>query len=586
MRFIFGSFKTLTALCVVVLTGLPLVACAHPTEGQITLEDSRALLAPTDPALLGGGHSFAGSYLAARFAQRQQDWVAAQHYMNAVVNFDENNQLIVHRAFLLSLGAGEWTAARRLADRLIAERDGTGEIDLPLIFSASEALARSEYKTAIELVGRLPDTGFGQYTKPLITAWAMAGAGERDAAIEFLRGHADDDDPTFNLHAGMIYDVSGDAENAARHFTAALDDSLTLHNALLLAEFFTRHGDAATAARIYDGIGPLYAPRAKAKTGNEDRRMVRSYADGAAVAMFEMATLLFERRYFDTAQIYARLVQALSPRSDFGRLMIGDIASIGEHYPEALASYESIRPASPLHLLAQLRIAEAFESADLTDAAEKVLRSLAAKPEARHQAMVALGDLHRRRENFVQAVSVYDEILAEIGEPTEAHWALVYARGMSLERANDWERAEKDLLLALTFQPDNPMILNYIGYTWVDKGVNLQKAVDFIRRAVALRPDDGYILDSYGWAYYRMGDMGQAVYWLEKSVALVPDDSTILDHLADAYWQTGRHSEARFKWLRAKELSKDADFRAGIDRKIKRGIEPAATVVVQKDTSL
>jgi len=587
MTSIFGSSKTLTALCVLALMSVPLVACANSSQ-TTEINTTVFALSPAPAADMPAGSTFSGNYLAARFAQRQQDWAAAQHYMNAVVNFDENNELMTNRAFLLSLGAGELPAARRLAERIVSEQqNGT---DIALIFMASEAMARGEFNAALDLVARLPDDGFGQYTKPLMTAWAKVGLGDRAGAITHLAEYSEETDPTYNLHLGMMYDLEGDMENAAKHYTIALEDSLSLHNALLLAEFFERHGDNALAQRLYDGIGSLYsnALHTTAATGKAQtkRGMIRKPADGAAVAMFELATMLFERRSFDSAQIYGRLVMVLSPNSTFGRLMIGDIASINEHYPEAVAAYGEIPQKSPLYLLSRLRIAEVYESAELTDEAVKLLRGLAALPQARVQALTSLGDMYRRHENFIQAVAVYDEILAEIGEPAEAHWALVYARGMSLERANEWDRAEKDLLLALTFQPDNPMILNYIGYTWVDKGVNLQKGMDFIRRAVALRPDDGYILDSYGWAFYRLGDMEQAVYWLEKSVALVPDDSTILDHLADAYWQAGRQTEARFKWQHARELSKDSTFRAAVERKLRHGLEPAATVVVQKDTSL
>ncbi|MDP2205958.1 MAG: tetratricopeptide repeat protein [Alphaproteobacteria bacterium] len=582
MTSFFCSFKTLTMVCALALVGSPLVAFAN-SEQTTEINQALFVLTPVASGDLQTGSTFSGNYLAARFAQRQQDWTAAQHYMNAVVEFDENNELMANRAFLLSLGAGELPAARRLAERILTDQqNGT---DIALIFLASEALKRGEFQSALDLVAKLPEDGFGQYTKPLMTAWAQFGLGDRAGAVTHLSAYSEETDPTYNLHLGMMYDIEGDMANAAKHYTIALEDSLTLHNALLLADFFERHGDKATAHRLYDGLGSLYSKTA-APTPASGHSMIRSPADGAAVALFELATMLFERRSFDSAQIYGRLVLVLAPQSDFGRLMIGDIAAINEHHPEAVAAYGEIAKNSPLYLLARLRIAEVYETADLPDAASGMLRDLAALPQARTQALTALGDMHRRREDFVQAVAVYDEILTEIGEPAEPHWALIYARGMSLERANEWDRAEKDLLLALTFQPDNPMILNYIGYTWVDKGVNLQKGMDFIRRAVALRPDDGYILDSYGWAFYRLGDMEQAVYWLEKSVALVPDDSTILDHLADAYWQTGRKTEARFKWQHARGLSKDADFRASVERKIKTGIEPAATVVVQKDTSL
>lgn len=593
MKTIFCSYKTLTVACAFAFVGLPFFAALPQAETAqthtIEISDghfAQSTLRITDTPT---GNTFSGNYLAARFAQRQQDWPAAQHYMNAVVSFDSENELMTSRAFLLSLGAGEYPAARRLAEKITAEhQNGT---DIAAIFMACEAMTRGEFQTAADMVARLPDDGFGQYTKPLLTAWAKVGLGDRAGAIAHLSEYSEETDPTYNLHLGMMYDLAKDKENALKHYTAAMDDSLTLHSALLLADFFTRSGDTETAARLYDGIGDLYTtaqakPAAPVSYEQAIASMIRTPADGASVAMFDLSTMLFERRSFDSAQIYSHLVMILSPHSDFGQLMVGDIATINEHYGPAATAYGKIPAASPLYLLSRLRVAETYEAAGKTEAAATLLRTLAAIPQTRMQALTALGDMYRRNENFTQAITIYDEILADVTEPGEDHWALIYARGMSLERANEWDRAEKDLLLALSFQPENPMILNYIGYTWIDKGVNLQKGMDFVRRAVNLRPDDGYILDSYGWAFYRLGDMQQAVYWLEKSVALVPDDTTILDHLADAYWQSGRHTEARFKWQRARTLSKDADFRAAVDRKLRNGMEPAATTLVHKDTSL
>ncbi|MDY0010089.1 MAG: tetratricopeptide repeat protein [Bdellovibrionales bacterium] len=584
MKTIFCSYKTLTVACAFAFAGMPFFATlpqADTTQAHsIEISDSHFAQAPARITDMPTGNTFSGNYLAARFAQRQQDWPAAQHYMNAVVNFDSENELMTSRAFLLSLGAGEYPAARRLAEKITAEhQNGT---DIASIFMACEAMTRGEFQTAADMVARLPDDGFGQYTKPLLTAWAKVGMGDRTGAIAHLSEYSEETDPTYNLHLAMMYDIAGDTENAAKHYTASMEDNLSLHNVLLLADFFTRSGNTEMASRLRDGIGDLYnVPAAK-----NNPPMIRTPADGAAVAMFDLATMLFERRSFDSAQIYSHLVMILSPQSDFGRLMVGDIATINEHYGPAAAAYGKIPATSPLYLLSRLRIAETYEAANKTEAAATLLRELSAMPQTRMQALTALGDMHRRNENFTQAIAIYDEILADVTEPGEDHWALIYARGMSLERANEWDRAEKDLLLALSFQPDNPMILNYIGYTWIDKGVNLQKGMDFVRRAVNLRPDDGYILDSYGWAFYRLGDMQQAVYWLEKSVALVPDDTAILDHLADAYWQSGRHTEARFKWQRARTLSKDADFRAAVERKLRNGMEPAATTLVHKDTSL
>ena len=299
---------------------------------------------------------------------------------------------------------------------------------------------------------------------------------------------------------------------------------------------------------------------------------ITTAADGAAYALFDIASLLYERRAFDSAQIYGQLVQMLMPQSPYVLMMLGDIAALNENYPQAIAYYHKIPQTAALHWLSQMRVAEVYQSNGHNDRAINLLTDLSQQPQTRIQALITLGDIHRRAENFAQAVEVYDQALTGIDVLTEDHWPIIYARGMSLERANNWDRAEKDLLMALEFQPDNPMILNYIGYSWADKGVHLDKALDYIHRAVTLRPDDGYILDSYGWALYKTGDFEGAIEWLEKAVALVPGDATILDHLGDAYWQVGRRSEAQFQWKRAMMNTKDAAFKTSIDEKLTKGI--------------
>jgi tetratricopeptide (TPR) repeat protein len=277
----------------------------------------------------------------------------------------------------------------------------------------------------------------------------------------------------------------------------------------------------------------------------------------------------------------------LMPDSPFALLMMGDIAALNKQYPEALASYDSIPQGAPLYWLSRMRVAEVYEASDHMDMAVGLLTDLSKYKPTRLNALVSLGDLYRRHEDFAHALAAYDSALADIGTLTEEHWPVIYARGMALERLNNWTRAEKDLLQALSFQPDNPMILNFIGYSWVDKGVHLDKAMDFIRKAVLLRPDDGYILDSYGWAFFRTGRYADAVKWIEQAVQRVPDDPTILDHLGDAYWQVGRHNEARFKWNRANEISQDGAFKTVIQEKLRKGLATVPQLhAVQKEANL
>lgn len=542
----FRVFGALGIVAVVAVTALN--ACAASEQ---TMKDEGVYVDAAPPA----GLTLSGNYLAGRFAQRRQDWDAAQEYMNEVVRRDDGNAMLEQRAFLLSVGAGEYDRARRLAEKIFARNDENTE--LSLIYLSCDAFTRNDFKTALDMAQRLPDDGFGQYTKPLLTAWALAGQGKKQEALEMLKAHADPSDPAYNLHAGMIEEISGDRAAALSHYQAAMaSGELALHAVALIAD-----------------------------VSKGEKRKLHA-ADGAGVALFDLAALLYERRAFDSAQIYASMVRMLMPQYPFSALLLGDVAAFHEQHAKAISFYDSVAKDSPVYWMSRLRVAEVHESLGRPDRAEALLTELAKSPENRQQALTALGDLYRREGRFDRALAAYDAALADVGQLTEEHWAIVYARGMSLERLNDWSRAEKDLLLALKFQPENPMILNFIGYSWVDKGVHLDRALELLSRAVALSPDDGYILDSYGWAFYRTGRYDEAVKWLERSVARVPDDPVILDHLGDAYWRDGRESEAKFKWKRARDISTDASFKSLVEGKIRRGMEPAPVATAHKEAKL
>lgn len=545
-----------------------LVACSGEDRARRAQEAYALASQIPTPAM-----TLSGNYLAGRFAQRAQDWDAAQSYMTSVAEIDHSNLPMLQRAFLLSLGSGQYSKARAQAMALMSDQyRSVAETDLAIVFLACDHLSRNEFSQARDMVQMLSDDGFGDYTKPLLSAWTLAGEGKPAEALNLLKQNAGGNDATYSLHAGMIEALAGNKDAAIGHYKVVMENGLTLQSAVIIGRFFERHGMQDVSREIFDKLGRLYPFNpfeAQAGTVVAGDGEISRAADGASVALFDIATLLYERRSYDSAQIYGSLAALLSPQSPFIHLMMGDIAALNQQPEKALASYDMIREGSSLYWLSRMRVAEVYEINGNLDAATEQLTKLAQNPQTRVEALVTLGDIHRRNENFAEAVKAYDGALEGIETITEDHWAVIYARGMALERLDRWAQAEKDLLTALDLQPDNPMILNFIGYSWADKGVNLDRAVDYIRRAVELRPGDGAILDSLGWALYKQGNYADAADWIEKAAAMLPDDPTILDHLGDAYWQTGRTQEARFQWQRARGLSKDAVFRQGLEVKIK-----------------
>jgi Flp pilus assembly protein TadD len=190
----------------------------------------------------------------------------------------------------------------------------------------------------------------------------------------------------------------------------------------------------------------------------------------------------------------------------------------------------------------------------------------------RWDTLMLLGNLWRSEKDFPKAVSAYDRAVTRIGKLEERHWNLLYARGIANERAKNWPRAEADFKKALELKPNEPYVLNYLAYTWVDRGENLEEAKKMLDEAVRQKPEDGAIVDSVGWAYYRLGNMEKALEYLEKAIEITPEDSAINDHLGDVYWRVGRRAEARFQWNRALSLNPEPEDVAKIKEKLEKGL--------------
>lgn len=531
--------------------------------------------APDLQSIVPPSKSLSGSYLAGRFAQRQQDWDAAHTYMSTVLNYDHNNSQMIQRTFLLSLGSGNFEKAKQLAERIIKSKDNT---ELALIFLSCDALSHDQYKTSMQYLDQLPAEGFGQYTKPLLTAWTLMGMGKKEQAIKILTQNTAPDDPTFHMHLGMIEEMTGNMAGAAKNYEITMANGLDLHTAVMVGTFFQRYGKPDVTHRIYESLDKVYPfnPFIGALSSQDPQKKLASNitraADGAALALFDLATLLYSKHAYDSAQIYGSMVQLLDPHSPFAKLMMGDIAALNNRYDKAIDEYNSVTKETPIYWISRMREAEVFEISGQIDKSIDMLTTMSREKATRIQALVTLGDTYRRHDRYPEAITAYDEALADIAPVKAEHWPIIYARGIAKERAKRWDLAEKDLLQALSFQPDNPMILNFIAYSWADHGINLDKALEYAKQAATLRPHDGYILDSYGWTLFRLAKYQESIQWLEQAVEEVPNDSTLLDHLGDAYWQVGRQNEARYQWRHAGDLSHDASFKTIVQQKLQHGI--------------
>lgn len=524
----------------------------------------------------------AGNYLAGRFAQHQQDWGNAQYYTSKVFSQDKQNEFLAERAFLLSLGSGKMAEAKEYAQHFLNKDKNLNE--LALIFMTSDAIKNNKFAEALNYVETMPETGLGQYAKPLLKVWSLVGLKRFDEAKAVLKDGSFEFDPTYHIHAGLIAEYQNNNKEAAEHYKIAMANGLELHSAIIIANFFERYGRPEISQDIYKNLDAMYPykPFSRSRKENSNFANITSPAKGASLAIFDLTSILYNNRAYDSANVYGNIVQMLDANSDFTKIMLGDIAAIYSRNDDAAKIYNSIKKGSPVFWLAKTRVSEVYELKGELSKSIDILKDMAQDTAIKPQVMVSLGDMYSQNNDYANAVNAYDAALADVKDIKEEHWAIIYARGIAKEKVTTWDNAEKDLLAALKMQPHNPSILNFIAYSWAEKGINLDQALAYAQHAAELKPYDGAIIDSYGWILFRMGKYQQAAETIEQAVELLPDDSVILDHLGDAYWKTGRENDARRLWHRAAADSKDAKFKQLSLDKIRHGIITADELQTQK----
>jgi tetratricopeptide (TPR) repeat protein len=347
----------------------------------------------------------------------------------------------------------------------------------------------------------------------------------------------------------------------------------------ILGNFYKRAGYSEKAQEIYESylenVSNVYMvdqALARLKNDTMPEAVVASVRDGMAEALFNISSALRQEGAEKMALIYSRLAGFLRPDFPINQILLAEIYGLQGRKESAKSLYESIRPGTFYRWMANLRVAFILNDLNRTEEALVMLRSLADTRPASVEALANMGDILRTKERFTEAITAYDEAVSRIDQLEQRHWVLFYGRGIALERTKLWQHAEDDLLRALELQPDQPYVLNYLGYAWVEQGINLERAREIIEQAVKLKPFDGYIVDSLGWVLFRFGEFDRAVRELERAVELRPYDSTINDHLGDAYWQTGRRNEAHFQWRRALNFDPTPELAAAIETKLINGL--------------
>mgnify|MGYP001029739420 FL=1 len=525
------------------------------------------------------GLTVSGSYLAARHASVDRDASAAAAFYRAALRSDPKNNELLDRAFIASLADGDIAEAVKLADRLLVI-DKNNRV--ARLVAGVRALKQKQYAAAQQNINQSVRGPITDLVATLLSAWASYGAGHTQTAISNIDKLAGPEwYPIFkDLHAGMILELANKQKDAGVRFERAykLDDS-ALRVTDAYARWLSRNKDDAAAAALYEAFDKKLARHPlvvegirEAKAGKKMQPLAETPQQGAAEALYGIGASLTRRGGEDLALVYLQLALYLNPNHALALLSLADLYESVKKPAMAINIYERVPANSPLKRNAQIQLATDLDAVDRTDEGIKILKDVVGEDPKDAEAIMALGNIERSRKKFADCAETYTRGIDQQANADKPNWVLYYFRGICFERSKQWAKAETDLKKALEMQPEQPHVLNYLGYSWIDQGINLDEAMKMIRRAVEQRPDDGYIVDSLGWAYYRIADYDNAVKNLERAIDLKPEDPTINDHLGDAYWRVGRTLEAKFQWQHAKDLKPEPEELPKIEAKLRDGL--------------
>lgn len=527
----------------------------------------------------------AGNFLAGRFAQDTHDLGTAAAFLRGAVRDDPEELEVLRRAHLALAADGQLGEAAEISRRVL--KYDTDAAIAAVIVAEQDAKA-GRWSAAKDRLDALPKRGFNVVLVPLLSAWAEMGQGHVDRALADLDALNADGHQTalYEYNAALICDLADRRSEAEKHYRAALstEGGDALRTVQAAAAFFRRTGAADSAADI--------VRRYEAEKGDSpmvdldgSARPIDSPRAGMAEALFALAGTLRQTSAADLALIFARLALDLEPDFALAQMLAGDTLQDMGRLEAANDVYRSIDTNSPAHWTAQLRIAGDYNGLNRVDDAIHTLEAASARHPDRPEALIVLGDILRRHSRWTEATAAYDRALTVIGKPRRQDWALFYSRGICEHEANQWPKAESDFLQALTLEPDQPDVLNYLGYSWVEKGINIDRAKTMIEKALARRPTDGFIVDSLGWVYFRTGLYDKAVAEMERAIELAPEDATVNSHLGDVLAAVGRWDEARFQWQRALVFNPEPDLKAELQRKLKEGFVPPPPIRPTKDSA-
>lgn len=520
--------------------------------------------APAEPAQ---GASYA-DHLIGRLANLRQDHAGAANRYFAALERDPHNPALLNGAVIASLASGDADRARHAA-RLSPRADAPAYARL---VRAADSMGAGQYRLAEGELGRVEGAAAEGLVARMMLVWAQSAEGRVNDVISSLAPLAAirPYGSLFAYQQAMALDYAGRNTEALATYAAAADGAMVLPPAVeRYADLLAREGHSDQAITLLQREANLNSPALAAASlrlaaGQPLQIQRLTPARGAAIGLYGLAAIFQQEGDASNALATLTLALMLDPQLDAARLSFAQVQTSIGHPEMARAALSRVSPSSSYGAAATLMSAWTLLDEGRSEEALALASSAAESGDAR--AKRGLADMYRNMQRYEQADALYSELLASAPDD----WRLYFSRGATRERLRRWPEAEADFHRALDISPEQPDVMNYLGYSWVDRGEHLQEGLAMLRRAIELRPSSGAIIDSLGWAYFRLGDYDQALEHLERAVELEPADPTLNDHLGDVYWRLGRRIEARFQWQRA--LTFEPEDRASIEEKLEHGL--------------
>lgn len=527
-----------------------------------------------------GVSSESGAYLATFYANKNADFEKAYQYLSRLVKANPKSIHYQEKFITYSLITGRYKEAEKYA-RAVYKKDKTKT--LPQLLLSFDQVKKKNWKKALAYLDDLPKDFKEHFFVNLIRAWILIAKEDYQPALEIMQKNKDKLPRLYFTNLAMMLDYAGEKEQALFIYKKIVNEesSANFYYIELIGDLLYRTKGAEEGKKFFKGFenhpifGSYVYPLLKR---NDDEKPTTSVTESIPLAIAHGLSLMGITLHYagDLASglTFMQMAAFIEPNFDYTYVNMMVAYADKGRYTEAVKAAEKIKKDSPYYWDAALQRADALVKMKKKKEALALLDRLANERKSDTRALVAKGDVYRQDKDYKKAKEIYSQAITRDKKLSDKHnWTLYYARGICLERLGEWEEAEEDFLYALELKPDQALVLNYLGYSWIEQGKNLERAQEMVRKAVDLRPKDGFITDSLGWVLYKLGKYEEAVKYLELATTLELHDPTIHDHLGDAYWQVGRKIEARFEWEKVLKMNPSEELEKTVREKLIYGIK-------------